>query len=96
MKKQYFTPQEIAARQLACPFSVGQAEPGRWTFCIGDKCLAWAWNPDQIENVEKREAVPVDEIEAGWSSTCEPYKKGKKMVVDLMKTPTHGRCSLVP
>lgn len=93
MKKQYFMPAEIREKQLACPFSVGQAEPGRWTFCIADSCLAWTWNADLIEHDEIGEKDPVPE---GWQVNSEPFKVGKKSMVKIIRKPTHGRCGLVP
>lgn len=96
MKRQWFTLQEVAAKQLACPLSIGQAEAGRYTYCIGEKCMAWSWNPDQIEDAEVRTGVPVNEVEEGWTPICEPYENEEEMLVDVIQSPTHGRCGMVP
>lgn len=101
MKRQWFTPDEVAAKQLACPLSVGQAEAGRYTYCIGDKCMAWTWNPDLIEEAEDdvQEGVNIKEIPEGWSACCKPYSGNDgtdDMYVDIIKNPTHGRCGMVP
>jgi len=92
--KQWFKPEEVA--QKACPLSVGQAEAGRYTFCVGEKCMAWKWDQDQIDDAEYRAGVPVDEVIEGWAPICDPYASGDKIVVDVMLKPTHGRCGMVP
>lgn len=93
---QWFTPKEVAEKQKACPMSIGQAEAGRYTYCVGEVCMAWKWNPDQINPQEWKEDVEQDKIPEGWEACSEPKKKGKKTVVDIMKKPTHGRCGMVP
>lgn len=92
MVDQWFTVEQIKAEQKACPLSIGQAEAGRYTFCIGDQCMAWQWNADTDVETE----VEIDKIPDGWAACSEPYKKGKKEVVDIMQKPTHGRCGMVP
>lgn len=95
MVDQWFTVEQVRTEQKACPLSVGQAEPGRYTFCIGDQCMAWQWLPQEAGgNIQV--AVPADEIPVGWAACSEVYKKGKKDVVDIMQKPTHGRCGMVP
>lgn len=93
---QWFTVEEVKEKQKACPLSIGQAEAGRYTYCVGDTCMAWMWNPDQVETNEVEVGVDPSKIPAGWESICAPYAKGKKTVVDIMKKPTHGRCGMVP
>lgn len=93
---QWFTPKEVAEKQKACPMSIGQAEAGRYTYCVGEVCMAWKWNPEQIETNDIKEGVNPDKVPEGWQAICEPYASGKKMVVDIMKKPTHGRCGMVP
>ena len=96
MTRQWFTLEEVKEKQKACPVSIGQAEAGRFTFCIGEQCMAWTWNPDQVDTVDVETEVDLEKIPNGWEAICEPYKSGKKTVVDIMKKPTHGRCGMVP
>lgn len=97
---QWFTLKEVAEKQKACPLSVGQAEAGRYTFCIGEQCMAWKWNQDQVVEAQKNIiSIPVDEdIPEGYETICEPYETEEDEVkfVDVMKKPTHGRCGMVP
>ena len=93
MADQWFTIDEVRQKQKACPLSIGQAEAGRFTFCIGDQCMAWKWNVDDLD-IETE--VDIEKIPDGWEACSEPYKKGKKEVVDIMQNPTHGRCGMVP
>lgn len=94
---QWFTTKEVAEKQKACPMSIGQAEAGRYTYCVGEACMAWKWNPDQIEDAENDIlVVTTDEIPEGWEAICEPYASDKDVVVDVMKKPTHGRCGMIP
>lgn len=92
--KQWFKLEEVATK--ACPLSVGQAEAGRYTFCVGDKCMAWKWNPDMVEEAEVRTGVPLNEVLDGWSPICDQYASGDQIVVDIMENPTHGCCGMVP
>ncbi len=96
---QWFTLDEVKQKQKACPLSVGQAEAGRFTFCIGEQCMAWKWNEDQVSSAKDNiMTVNTDDIPEGWEAVCDPYKenpKDKFKVVDVMKKPTHGRCGMV-
>lgn len=100
MKKQWFTPEEVTTKQLACPLSVGQAEAGRYTYCLSERCLAWVWNPDQVEDAENNVlTVKENEVPEGYVPVGEPFKekaKDKFKMVNVMKKPTHGRCGMVP
>lgn len=93
MVDQWFTVEQVKAEQKACPLSIGQAEAGRYTYCVGDTCMAWQWDAD----TEIKIGVDPKEIPEGWAACSEPYKivKGKKEVVDIMRKPTHGRCGMV-
>lgn len=94
---QWFTPKEVAEKQKACPLSIGQAEAGRYTYCVGDACMAWKWKPDQIEDSENDIiVVKTNEVPEGWQAVCEPYASGEDVVVDIMRKPTHGRCGMLP
>jgi hypothetical protein len=93
MKKQWFTPDEVAVKRMACPLSIGQAEPGRYTFCIGAQCMAWTWDADVIEHDEIAEG---DEIPEGWELNSEPFDVDGNLMVKIIRKPTHGRCGMVP
>jgi len=92
MADQWFTVEQVKAEQKACPLSMGQAEAGRYTFCVGDQCMAWQWD----SKIDIQMGVDPKKIPDGWAACSEPYKEGKKEVVDIMKKPTHGRCGMVP
>ena len=59
--KRWFKPEEVA--QKACPLSVGQAEAGRYTFCVADKCMAWDWG---FKEEDKSTMLESDELPEGW------------------------------
>lgn len=92
MADQWFTLDEVKQKQKACPLSVGQAEPGRYTFCIGDTCMAWQWlTKDLLEStIEEGEDIP-----EGFEAASEPMKSGKKKIIKIIQKPTHGRCGMV-
>ena len=87
--KRWFTPQEVAEKQLACPLSVGQAEAGRYTYCIADKCMAWDWG---FKPEDKTTMLESDELPEGWKINSEPVDG----TVEIVRIPTHGRCAMVP
>ena len=98
---QWFTPEEIKEKQKACPLSIGQAEAGRFTFCIGDQCMAWKWSDDQVKNAKLNIlSVSANNIPEGYAPCSDEYGidngSGKSdVMVDVMKKPTHGRCGMV-
>lgn len=91
---QWFTLDEVKQKQKACPLSIGQAEAGRYTFCIGEQCMAWKWNEKQVKEAkENLFYVHKDEVAEGWEIASPENEDG---FVDTMKKPTHGRCGMVP
>lgn len=91
MKQRWYKPEETS--QMACPLSVGQAEAGRYTFCVNQVCMAWQWMADDLEG----KTIPAkDSIPDGWAAASEVRKEGKKEVIDIVRKPTHGRCGMVP
>lgn len=90
---QWFTPEDVKNQQKACPLSMGQAEAGRYTFCIVDQCMAWQWlTKDLLETtIEDGEEVP-----QGFEIASGPIKSGKKIIRKIIQKPTHGRCGMVP
>jgi hypothetical protein len=88
--KRWYKPEETV--QLACPLSVGQAESGRYTYCVSEKCMAWTWMTTELdeETIDENDDVPV-----GWKVNSEPFKVGKKTMVKIIKVPTYGRCGMV-
>lgn len=93
MADQWFTLEQIKQEQKACPLSIGQAEAGRYTFCIGDQCMAWKWLTDEL--LTSKIGVD-DDIPEGYKAASEPFKDGKKMSIKIVQIPTHGRCGMVP
>lgn len=93
MADQWFTLQQVRDTQKACPLSMGQAEAGRYTFCVGDQCMAWKWLTDGLltSKIEQGEEMP-----EGYEAASEPIKEGKKTIIKIMQKPTHGRCGMVP
>lgn len=92
MKNRWYKPEETS--QMACPFSVGQAEAGRYTFCVNEKCMAWTW---LVYDENDRRAHEHDQpIPEGWSKASDVYEIDGGKFFDIMKTPTHGRCGLIP
>lgn len=90
MKHRWYTTEQT--KQMACPLSVGQAEAGRYTFCVNETCMAWLWLTD-----DKRVGVKADDpVPEGFVVASEPYKKGKTLMHDIMRKPTHGRCGMLP
>lgn len=93
MVNQWFTLQQVKDTQKACPMSIGQAEAGRYTFCVGDQCMAWSWLTDGLltSKIEEGEDMP-----EGYEAASEPIKEGRKKVIKIIQKPTHGRCGMVP
>lgn len=90
---QWFTLEDVKNQQKACPLSMGQAEAGRYTFCVNERCMAWTW---LVLNNERR-AHEVDQpMPEGWAAASEPYEIDGGKFVDIMEKPTHGRCGMVP
>lgn len=99
MKDQFYTPDQVRMEQKACPLSVGQAEAGRYTYCVADTCMAWQWNAEQVAEAENNVLrVPVREIPEGYKAIAAPIviDEDGNCEVDVMKMPTHGRCGMVP
>lgn len=95
--KPWVTVNDIQENQLACPYSIGNTEAGRYTFCLANRCMAWKWHPDQIKEAENNiMIVSPDEIPEGWHPISSPYSSDDDVVVDVIKLPTHGRCGMVP
>jgi hypothetical protein len=96
MKQRWYKIEETA--QMACPLSVGQAEAGRYTFCINEKCMAWQWF---TQNLETKTIYANEEIPDGWVATSEAYQSPNEpntkdfIVIDIAKKPTRGRCGMV-
>lgn len=94
MADQWFTLDEVREKQKACPLSMGQAEAGRYTFCVGDQCMAWKWLTDGLQ--EKTIDLKKAKIPEGYEAAGEPVQIDKKSLVKIMQKPTHGRCGMVP
>ena len=93
MKQRWYTQEEIAT--TACPFSVGQAEAGRYTYCVGEVCMGWQWF---VTDALESKVISTDlKIPEGWvaNSPVREDDDGKE-VITIIKKPTHGRCALVP
>jgi hypothetical protein len=80
-------PSDVATQQMACPLSVGQAEAGRYTYCIAEKCMAWRWKKTEIDIIDD-----ADEIPQGW----ELNRVVSDDQIEIRKIPTHGYCGMVP
>lgn len=92
MKNRWFKPEETVT--MACPLSVGQAEAGRYTYCVASKCMAWQW---LVRDEDKSYVFENEEPDEGWEICSEPYDdESLGMIVDTIRTPTHGRCGMVP
>lgn len=104
MADQWFTLEQVKAEQKACPLSMGQAEAGRYTFCVGDQCMAWHWDPKETEeNLDNTYQVSLEDYEkneegewTGWFPTGPAYEFEGKKLVTIMQKPTRGRCGMVP
>lgn len=98
---QWFTLQEVKEKSKACPMSIGQAEAGRYTFCVGDQCMAWTWDADQIkENKKNVKTIKVSELAdpewEKWYPVSKAYDKDDEEMIDVMLMPERGRCGMVP
>lgn len=91
MKVRWFTPEETST--MACPLSVGQAEAGRYTFCVNKQCMAWTWyKPDDDD---RRALETTKEIPANFIAVSAPYEIDGIEYIDIERAPTHGRCGMV-
>jgi hypothetical protein len=84
MLNRYYKPEETV--QMACPFSIGQAEAGRYTFCVSTQCMAWEWLVKAAKHIDKDAEIP-----EGWQKADE-FDNGQ---IKIIPTPTHGWCGLV-
>jgi hypothetical protein len=92
MKSRWYKPDET--KSMACPLSVGQAEAGRYTFCVNESCMAWQWLV--IDDGERRAHEYGELIPQGWAKASEVYEIDGGKFFDIIKKPTHGRCGMVP
>lgn len=92
MKNRWYKPEDTIGK--ACPFSIGQAETGRYTFCVHQQCMAWQWYID--DEYDRRAHEHDQAIPEGWSVVSEVYEIDGGKFFDIIKTPTHGRCGLIP
>jgi len=91
MKNRWYKPEET--KTMACPLSVGQAESGRYTFCVNESCMAWQWMNDTLEHKALEEG---SDVPNGWVKSSEVYEIDGGKFFDIMEKPTHGRCGMVP
>jgi len=84
MKQRWYKPEET--KDMACPMSIGQAEAGRYTFCVNEKCMAWQWLVTAAKHIDNDAEIP-----KGWQKAFE-FDNGQ---IKIIPTPTHGRCGMV-
>lgn len=93
MANQWFKLRDLLRTPKACPLSIGQAELARYTFCVGDQCMAWKWLTDDLLSSK----IEVDEeIPDGYQAASEPFYENNKKVIKIMQMPIFGRCGMVP